>query len=102
MSAGSTGISTSTAAGRQAPPAAPPPRGPLFGEPSRTERPKSPSAVLVSIGVHLVVGVALVRVLTLPFPIDAFFSREPDSSRSAERIKFVTVPPPPAGSVPAP
>jgi hypothetical protein len=55
-------------------------------------RERSRGAYLASIAVHIVVGAALLWVLSIPLPLDDFFSRQRDVSLPIERISFIQVP----------
>ncbi|HJU87829.1 MAG TPA: hypothetical protein VJ672_00465 [Gemmatimonadaceae bacterium] len=53
---------------------------------------RSRGAYLVSIAIHIVVGAALLWVLSIPLPLDEFFMRRRDVSLPIERISFIQVP----------
>lgn len=57
-----------------------------------TGRRESRRALLVSLTLHVVVGVALVRILLLPLPFSDFMRREHITSMPAERISFIALP----------
>jgi hypothetical protein len=63
-------------------------------------RPESRRALVVSVAVHVLVGVALIRVLLLPLPLSNFLRREHVTSMPVERISFLALPKTSAGTVP--
>ena len=61
-------------------------------EPREPAERRPPQAVFVSVGLHALLVVALVRVLTLPFPIRSLLTPSEDRSRRAERISYFAMP----------
>jgi hypothetical protein len=58
-----------------------------FGGQERTR-----GAYFVSLAIHIVVGAVLLWVLSIPLPLQEFFTRQRDVSLPIERISFVQVP----------
>jgi len=61
---------------------------------------RPPTSLALSIALHVVVGAVLVRVLTIPLPLDDLFDRDRGSEPKVERISFIALPK--AGPVPTP
>jgi hypothetical protein len=53
---------------------------------------RPPTSLALSIALHVVVGAVLVRVLTIPLPLDDLFDRDHGSNPPVERIGFVALP----------
>jgi hypothetical protein len=53
---------------------------------------QAPTSLALSIALHVVIGAVLLRVLTIPLPLDDLFDRDHGSTPPVERVGFVALP----------
>src|SRR5689334_19090526 len=63
----------------------------LRPRPPEEERRRGPATAL-SVVLHIVIGIALLRIITLPLPLQELFKREKAEKIVVERISFLALP----------